>query len=111
MEHGAVPLHISLHNSTSVPRPISVDSTVVSNAACRVLSMHSAGSMRWYTSDGVAYGLHGHQVYVKPILITQSKLRLNMIAHDWWEWPCICLQTVLVPKYLLGGKTSSLAVA
>ena len=70
MEHGAVQLHNELHNSTFVPRPISMDSTVVSNAACRVLAMHLAGSMRWYTSDGVAYGLHGHQAYGKPILIT-----------------------------------------
>ena len=88
-----------------------MDSAVVSNVACRVLFMHSAGSMRWYTSDGVAYGLHGHQAYGKPILIIQSKLHLTMIAHDWWEWPCICLHTVVAYKHLLAGKAWSLAVA
>ena len=34
-----------------------------------------------------------------------------MIAHVWWKWPCVCLQTVLAPKHLLGSKASSLAVA
>ena len=74
MEHGAVQLHNELHNGTFVPRPISMDSTVISNAACRVLSIHLVGSMGGHTSDRVAYDLHGHQAYGKPILITQSKL-------------------------------------
>ena len=50
-----------------------MDSTVVPNAVYRVLSMHLVGSMGWHTSGGVAYDLHGHQVYGKSILITQSK--------------------------------------
>ena len=62
-------------------------STVASNAACRVLSMQLTDGKRWYTSDGVAYDLRGHQACGKPILISQSKLRLIMIVHDWWERP------------------------
>ena len=88
-----------------------MDNTVASNAACIVLSMYLAGSMRWYTSDGVAYDLRGYQAYGKPILMTQSKLRLTTIAHDWWEWLCICLQNVLAPKHLLCGKALSLPVS
>ena len=88
-----------------------MDSMVVSNVVCRVFSMHLAGSMRWHTSDGVAYDPHGHQAYGKPIPIAQSKFCLTMIAHDWWKWPSICLQTVLTPKHLLGGKVASPAVA
>ena len=88
-----------------------MDSTVASNAACRVFSMQSASCILWYTSDGVAYDPHGHQASGKLIPIAQSKLCLTMIAHVWWEWLCLCMQTVLEPKHLLGGKTSSLAVA
>ena len=49
-----------------------MDSTAVSNAACGALSMHLVGSMGWHTSNRVAYDLHGHQAYGKPILITQK---------------------------------------
>ena len=50
--------------------PISMDSTVMFNAACGVLSMHLVNSMGCHTSDRIAYDLHGHQVDSKPILIT-----------------------------------------
>ena len=62
-----------------------MDSIVVPNAACGVLFMHIVGSMEWHTSDRVAYDLSGHPAYVKPILITQSKLCLTMMAHAWWK--------------------------
>ena len=78
--------------------PISMDSTVMFNAACRVLFMYLDGSMVWQTGDREAYDLHGHQVDGKPILIAQNKLRLTMIAYLQWKWPCLYLQTVLVPS-------------
>ena len=81
------------------------------NAACEVLYMHVVGSMERHTSDRVAYALPGPQDDGKPILIMQSKLCLTMMAHAWWKFPCLCLQTVLAPKHLLGGKASSPAVA
>ena len=86
-------------------------SIVMPNAVGRVLSIHVVGSIEWHTSNRVAHGLSGHQDGSKPILIMQSKLHLTMIAHEWWKWPCLCLQAVLAPKHLLGGKVSSLAVA
>ena len=47
--------------------------------------MHLVGSMEEHTSDTVAYDLFGPQADVKPILITQSKLHLTMIAHVWYK--------------------------
>ena len=88
-----------------------MDSMVASNVACRVLPMHSTGGEKWYTNDGVAYDLYGHQAYGKPILIAQSKLNLIMLIHDWLGWPCIYLEMDLAPSHLLGGKISSPAVA
>ena len=58
-----------------------MDSTVMPNAACGVLSMYVVGSMEWDTSDRVAYDLPGPQTDGMPILITQSKLHLTMIAQ------------------------------
>ena len=84
---------------------ISMDSTVMFNAACGVLFMHLAGNMGRYTGDREAYDLHEHQVDGKPILIAQSKLRLTITAH-------VCAyRIVFAPKHLLGGKFSSLVVA
>ena len=62
-----------------------MDSIIMPNAAGAVLSMHVVGSMEWHTSDRVAYDLPGPQADGKPILITQSKLCLTMIAHVWWK--------------------------
>ena len=60
-----------------------MDSTVMPNAACGVLSMHVVGSTDWYASNRVAYDLLGPQADGMPILITQSKLCLTTIAHAW----------------------------
>ena len=54
------------------------------NAACGVLSMYVDGSMEWHTIDMVPYDPPGPQADGKPVLITQSNLRLTMIAHTWW---------------------------
>ena len=59
-----------------------MDSTIMPNAACGVLSMHVVDSMEWHTSDRVAYDLPGPQTDGMPILMTQSKSRLTMIAHE-----------------------------
>ena len=48
---------------------ISMDCTVMFNAACGVLFMHLAGSMGKHTGDREAHDLHGHQIDGKPILI------------------------------------------